>query len=264
MDMNKVFAYSSLATQAIMNTLSSGGDQDGVIEKACEHMYDDLFQQVLNGVADGMGLRIIRIDPLFGLLIGAKKGKSPYVANLTWLNRNLGIEATTDKKELKRQELRMIGSLVLVTIISELFPSPDTLRPDWDSSCYVTPQSAINSLNQLAQELVNNEDEEAKAHATVAQMIIEERLPRMSREPGTLNSSVRSQEEMALKWIRLMHDHGLLVEDRGVEETKWFASQSFKAFIKDVGILPLVETINELAKQKEEPSLAHEEMLVAE
>lgn len=247
MDSRKLTDYSALATQAILETLGQSKTKDSAVERALEYINDDIFNGVLKGIAQGMQLEFIRMDSDYGILLRSASMRGPFAPTLGWLSKRLGIDAvnSTDQGEIRKVELRLLSGLMLVALLSELFPTVDSLRLEWDSSMPINSESVVKKLNIIAEQVRQAHPvEECNTYTTMAQVIQEERLPKVSRDATNTVSPTRSQQEMAQRWIKVLYDQGLLIEDKGLAgDSQWIATKRLKIYIKEAGILPLVDSI---------------------
>ncbi|MBR9883478.1 MAG: hypothetical protein GYB21_07395 [Oceanospirillales bacterium] len=261
MDSRKLAEYSTLATQAILETLGQSKGREGAIGRALEHINDDLFNGILKGAAEGMGLDFIRMDSEYGILLRSASVRGPFAPTLGWLNKRLGFDAATSSEhvDVRKTEVRLLSGLMLVALLSDLFPTADSVRLEWDSSMPIEPDSVVKKLNEIAESVQRfHQDDDENAFTRMAQIITEERVPKISREMKNSLSATRSQREMAQRWINVLHEHGLLVEDKGLaSDTQWMATRRLKAYIKEAGILPLVDSI--LSMQQPRDVQRHDE-----
>lgn len=261
MDSLKLAEYSALATQAILETLGQSKGREGAVNRALEHINDDLFNGVLKGTAQGMSLELIRMDPEYGILLRSASARGPFAPTLGWLNKRLGVEVSTntERSDVRKTEIRLLSGLMLVALLSDLFPTADSVRLEWDSSLPVDPDSVVKKLNEIAESVQRfHQADDENTFTRMAQIITEERVPKVSREMKNSISATRSQREMAQRWIKVLHEQGLLIEDKGLtSDTQWMATRRLKAYIKEAGILPLVDSI--LSMQKILETQQHEE-----
>lgn len=240
--------YIALATRAILETIGKASRRGEAIEQALEHQNDERFTQALRSVAQGMDLEFVQMHPDFGLLLRAR-GRGPFAPTLGWLHRYMAIDTASNKerKDALREEKRLLGGLTLVALLCDLFPSTDSLRLEWDSSMPITPASVLERLHNIADDIQRYHERETGQDpgqfVTLAEVVLRERIPRVSREESNSVSPNRSQEEMVLKWIKLLCDQGLLIEDKGVRDTQWVASNRLKAYVREAGMLPLVDSV---------------------
>ncbi|MCQ7308840.1 hypothetical protein [Salmonella enterica] len=207
--------YAEIATQAIMNSLGyKMGDE--LIQRALDLQGDALFAEIIRGVATGMKLRYLGIHETYGVLLAAD-GRGPFSPSLGWLNKRLLPETMAEQQGKERKEQRLFAGLTLIALLADLFPTPDTVRVEFGQSNAINAASVVARLNNVADQVIAQRkaegDDTVDGLLMAARFVQEERIPRIHDEKVGRVSSIRSQTEMATRWIQLLQEEGFLAED---------------------------------------------------
>lgn len=231
--------YAEIATQAIMNSLGyKMGDEP--IQRALDLQGDALFAEIIRGVAAGMKLRYLGIHEAYGVLLAAD-GRGPFAPSLGWLNKRLLPETLAEQQGKERKEQRLFAGLTLIALLSDLFPTPDTVRVEFGQSSAINAASVVARLNAVADQVIAlrkaEGDDTVDGLLMVARFVQEERIPRIHDEKVGRVSSIRSQTEMATRWIQLLQEEGFLAEDSSLSgESDWYPTQKLKHYLRHTGI----------------------------
>ena len=80
-----------------------------------------------------------------------------------------------------------------------------------------------------------------------ARFVQEERIPRIHDEKVGRVSSIRSQTEMAMRWIQLLQEEGFLAEDSSLSgESDWYPTQKLKHYLRLTGIEETVRFVMDI------------------
>ncbi|EHD23192.1 MULTISPECIES: hypothetical protein [Brenneria] len=250
--------YAEIATQAIMNSLGyKMGDEP--IQRALDLQGDALFAEIIRGVAAGMKLRYLGIHESYGVLLAAD-GRGPFASSLGWLNKRLLPEITGEQLSKERKEQRLFAGLTLIALLAELFPTPDTVRVEFGQSSAINAASVVARLNDVADQVIAQRkvegDDTVDGLLTVARFVQEERIPRIHDEKVGRVSSIRSQTEMATRWIQLLQEEGFLAEDSSLSgESDWYPTQKLKHYLRHTGIEETVRFVTSISPATEDRSL---------
>ncbi|EBY2668594.1 hypothetical protein FAS33_22135 [Salmonella enterica subsp. enterica serovar Newport] len=231
--------YAEIATQAIMNSLGyKMGDEP--IQRALDLQGDALFAEIIRGVAAGMKLRYLGIHEAYGVLLAAD-GRGPFAPSLGWLNKRLLPETMAEQQGKERKEQRLFAGLTLIALLADLFPTPDTVRVEFGQSSAINAASVVARLNAVADQVIaqrkSEGDDTVDGLLMVARFVQEERIPRIHDEKVGRVSSIRSQTEMAMRWIQLLQEEGFLAEDSSLSgESDWYPTQKLKHYLRHTGI----------------------------
>ncbi|ECJ4507849.1 TPA: hypothetical protein N2G48_004052 [Salmonella enterica] len=231
--------YAEIATQAIMNSLGyKMGDEP--IQRALDLQGDALFAEIIRGVAAGMKLRYLGIHEAYGVLLAAD-GRGPFAPSLGWLNKRLLPETMAEQQGKERKEQRLFAGLTLIALLADLFPTPDTVRVEFGQSSAINAASVVARLNAVADQVIAQRktegDDTVDGLLMVARFVQEERIPRIHDEKVGRVSSIRSQTEMAMRWIQLLQEEGFLAEDSSLSgESDWYPTQKLKHYLRHTGI----------------------------
>ncbi|EEP8432393.1 hypothetical protein [Salmonella enterica] len=231
--------YAEIATQAIMNSLGyKMGDEP--IQRALDLQGDALFAEIIRGVAAGMKLRYLGIHEAYGVLLAAD-GRGPFAPSLGWLNKRLLPETMAEQQGKERKEQRLFAGLTLIALLADLFPTPDTVRVEFGQTSAINAASVVARLNAVADQVIAQRktegDDTVDGLLMVARFVQEERIPRIHDEKVGRVSSIRSQTEMAMRWIQLLQEEGFLAEDSSLSgESDWYPTQKLKHYLRHTGI----------------------------
>ncbi|BBO56962.1 hypothetical protein [Cobetia sp. AM6] len=231
--------YAEIATQAIMGSLGykMGGEP---IQRALELQGDVLFAEIIRGVAAGMKLRYLGIHETYGVLLTAD-GRGPFAPSLGWLNKRLLPETTAEQMSRERKEQRLFAGLTLIALLADMFPNPDAVRVESGQTSGTNATSVVTKLNDVADQVIAQRkaegDDVVDGMLLAAQFVQEERIPRIHDEKVGRVSSIRSQTEMAMRWIQLLQEEGFLAEDSSLSgESDWYPTQKLKHYLRHTGI----------------------------
>lgn len=240
--------YSSLATAAILESLSNK-PEGALVPKVMQHLSDETFRVVIAGVAEGMGLRFMDCSYQNGMQLAVEDRQSLFAPNLTWLHRQLKLAGDEQAKEK-----RAVAPLALMAVLTCAFPNRTTLEMDWTHSSDFTVKEVLDELGQTAEQIITEagrrEDDSLLPLVSVAKVIHQERLPRYPDNPNGRSSVTRSQKEMVEAWIKLLLNHRLIAEDRGLDESdlRYRPSGKLKFYLNRVGHINLLETVADLKR----------------
>ncbi|MDE9533909.1 hypothetical protein [Xenorhabdus bovienii] len=249
--------YAEIATQAIMNSLGHKmGDEP--IQHALDLQGDVLFAEIIRGVAAGMKLRYLGIHETYGVLLTAD-GRGPYAPSLGWLNKRLLPETMVEQLDKERKEQRLFAGLTLIALLADLFPTPDTVRVEFGQSCAINAASVVARLNDVADQVIAQRktegDDTVDGLLMAARFVQEERIPRIHDEKVGRVSSIRSQTEMATRWIQLLQKEGFLAEDSSLSgESDWYPTQKLKHYLRHTGIEETVRFVMSISPATEDRS----------
>ncbi|HAU3361666.1 TPA: hypothetical protein JDL67_004454 [Salmonella enterica subsp. salamae] len=249
--------YAEIATQAIMNSLGyKMGDEP--IQRALDLQGDALFAEIIRGVAAGMKLRYLGIHEAYGVLLAAD-GRGPFAPSLGWLNKRLLPETMAEQQGKERKEQRLFAGLTLIALLADLFPTPDTVRVEFGQSSAINAASVVARLNAVADQVIaqrkSEGDDTVDGLLMVARFVQEERIPRIHDEKVGRVSSIRSQTEMATRWIQLLQEEGFLAEDSSLSgESDWYPTQKLKHYLRHTGIEETVRFVMSISPAVEERS----------
>ncbi|EGB7049106.1 TPA: hypothetical protein ACIAR9_004002 [Salmonella enterica subsp. enterica serovar Poona] len=249
--------YAEIATQAIMSSLGyKMGDEP--IQRALDLQGDALFAEIIRGVAAGMKLRYLGIHEAYGVLLAAD-GRGPFAPSLGWLNKRLLPETMAEQQGKERKEQRLFAGLTLIALLADLFPTPDTVRVEFGQSSAINAASVVARLNAVADQVIAQRktegDDTVDGLLMVARFVQEERIPRIHDEKVGRVSSLRSQTEMATRWIQLLQEEGFLAEDSSLSgESDWYPTQKLKHYLRYTGIEETVRFVMSISPAVEERS----------
>jgi hypothetical protein len=249
--------YAEIATQAIMNSLGyKMGDE--VVQRALELQGDVLFVEIIRGVAAGMKLRYLGIHESYGVLLTAD-GRGPYAPTLGWLNKRLLPDVSAEQMGRERKEQRLFAGLTLIALLADMFPNPDTVRVESGQANGTNAASVVAKLNDVADQVIAQRkaegDESVDGLLLAARFVQEERIPRIHDEKVGRVSSIRSQTEMAMRWIQLLQEDGFLAEDSSLSgESDWYPTQKLKHYLRHTGIEETVRFVMDIDPTTEEQS----------
>lgn len=249
--------YAEIATQAIMNSLGyKMGDE--LIQRALDLQGDALFAEIIRGVATGMKLRYLGIHETYGVLLAAD-GRGPFSPSLGWLNKRLLPETMAEQQGKERKEQRLFAGLTLIALLADLFPTPDTVRVEFGQSNAINAASVVARLNNVADQVIAQRkaegDDTVDGLLMTARFVQEERIPRIHDEKVGRVSSIRSQTEMATRWIQLLQEEGFLAEDSSLSgESDWYPTQKLKHYLRHTGIEETVRFVMSISPPVEERS----------
>lgn len=257
--------YAEIATQAIMNSLGyKMGDE--LIQRALDLQGDALFTEIIRGVATGMKLRYLGIHETYGVLQAAD-GRGPFSPSLGWLNKRLLPETMAEQQGKERKEQRLFAGLTLIALLADLFPTPDTVRVEFGQSNAINAASVVARLNNVADQVIAQRkaegDDTVDGLLMAARFVQEERIPRIHDEKVGRVSSIRSQTEMATRWIQLLQEEGFLAEDSSLSgESDWYPTQKLKHYLRHTGIEETVRFVMSISPAVEErsPDLAESDL----
>lgn len=249
--------YAEIATQAVIGSLGYKIEEES-IQRALELQGDALFSEIIHGVAAGMKLRYLGIHESYGVLLAAE-GRGPYTPTLGWLNKRLLPEITAEPRSNERKEQRLFAGLTLVALLTDLFPTPDTVRVEFGQSTAINAASVVAKLNDVADQVIaqrkGEESDAVDGFVMAARFVQEERIPRIHDEKVSRVSSLRSQTEMVMRWIQLLQEEGLLVEDSSLSgESDWYPTQKLKHYLRHTGIEETVRFVMNMEPVSEEQS----------
>ncbi len=230
--------YAEIATQAIMHSLGYNMGEEP-IQRALDLQGDALFVEIIRGVAAGMKLRFLGIHESYGVLLAAD-GRGPFAPSLGWLNKRLLADTAGDPGK-ERKEQRLFAGLTLVALLAELFPTPDSVRVESGQSSAINAALVVARLNDVAGQVIAQRkagsDDTEDGLLMAARFVQEERIPRIHDEKVGRVSSIRSQTEMATRWIQLLQEEGFLAEDGSLSgESDWYPTPKLKHYLRHTGI----------------------------
>ncbi|MGY3727878.1 MULTISPECIES: hypothetical protein [Cobetia] len=231
--------YAEIATQAIMGSLGYKMGEEP-IQRALELQGDVLFAEIIRGVAAGMKLRYLGIHETYGVLLTAD-GRGPFAPTLGWLNKRLLPETTAEQMSRERKEQRLFAGLTLIALLADMFPNPDAVRVESGQTSGTNATSVVTKLNDVADQVIAQRkaegDDVVDGMLLAARFVQEERIPRIHDEKVGRVSSIRSQTEMAMRWIQLLQEEGFLAEDSSLSgESDWYPTQKLKHYLRHTGI----------------------------
>ncbi|WP_336751110.1 hypothetical protein [Aeromonas hydrophila] len=242
--------YAEIATQAIMDSLGYRVEGEP-IQRALELQGDVLFAEIIRGIAAGMKLRYLGIHETYGVLLAAD-GRGPYAPTLSWLNKRLLPESTAEQMSKERKEQRLFAGLTLIALLADMFPNPDAVRIESGQTCGTNAASVVIKLNDVADQVIAQrkagDDDAVDGLLLAARFVQEERIPRIHDEKVGRVSSIRSQTEMAMRWIQLLQEQGFLAEDSSLSgESDWYPTQKLKHYLRHTGIKETVHFVMNIA-----------------
>lgn len=231
---------------------------DEPIQRALDLQGDALFAEIIRGVAAGMKLRYLGIHEAYGVLLAAD-GRGPFAPSLGWLNKRLLPETMAEQQGKERKEQRLFAGLTLIALLADLFPTPDTVRVEFGQSSAINAASVVARLNAVADQVIAQRktegDDTVDGLLMVARFVQEERIPRIHDEKVGRVSSLRSQTEMATRWIQLLQEEGFLAEDSSLSgESDWYPTQKLKHYLRHTGIEETVCFVMSISPAVEERS----------
>ncbi len=231
---------------------------DEPIQRALDLQGDALFAEIIRGVAAGMKLRYLGIHEAYGVLLAAD-GRGPFAPSLGWLNKRLLPETMAEQQGKERKEQRLFAGLTLIALLADLFPTPDTVRVEFGQSSAINAASVVARLNAVADQVIAQRktegDDTVDGLLMVARFVQEERIPRIHDEKVGRVSSIRSQTEMATRWIQLLQEEGFLAEDSSLSgESDWYPTQKLKHYLRHTGIEETVRFVMSISPAVEERS----------
>lgn len=249
--------YAEIATQAIMISLGyKMGDEP--IQRALDLQGNVLFAEIIRGVAAGMNLRYLGIHETYGVLLAAD-GRGPFAPSLGWLNKRLLHDITVEQPGKERKEQRLFAGLTLIALLADLFPTPDAVRIEFGQSNAINAASVVARLNDVADQVIAQQkaegDDTVDGLLMAARFVQEERIPRIHDEKVGRVSSIRSQTEMATRWIQLLQQEGFLAEDSSLSgDSDWYPTQKLKHYLRHTGIEDTVRFVMSISSAAEERS----------
>jgi len=249
--------YAEIATQAIMNSLGYKMGNEA-IQQALELQGNILFVEIIRGIAAGMKLRYLGIHESYGVLLTAE-GRGPYAPTLGWLNKRLLPELTAEQMSTERKEQRLFAGLTLIALLADMFPNPDAVRIESGQTSGTNAASVVAKLNDVADQVIAQNkaagDETVDGLLFAARFVQEERIPRIHDEKVGRVSSIRSQTEMAMRWIQLLQEEGFLAEDSSLSgESDWYPTQKLKHYLRHTGIEETVRFVMDIDPATKKPS----------
>lgn len=241
--------YAEIATQAIMSSLGyKMGDEP--IQRALDLQGDVLFAEIIRGVAAGMKLRYLGIHETYGVLL-TTDGRGPYAPTLGWLNKRLLPETVAEQMSKERKEQRLFAGLTLIALLADMFPNPDAVRVESGQTSGTNAASVVIKLNDVADQVIAQrkaeDDDAVDGLLLAARFVQEERIPRIHDEKVGRVSSIRSQTEMAMRWIQLLQEEGFLAEDSSLSgESDWYPTQKLKHYLRHTGIEETVRFVMDI------------------
>lgn len=159
----------------------------------------------------------------------------------------------------ERKEQRLFAGLTLIALLADLFPTPDTVRVEFGQSSAINAASVVARLNDVADQVIAQRkaegDDTVDGLLMVARFVQEERIPRIHDEKVGRISSIRSQIEMATRWIQLLQEEGFLAEDSSLSgESDWYPTQKLKHYLRHTGIEETVRFVMNISPATEERS----------
>ncbi|MDI4660186.1 MULTISPECIES: hypothetical protein [Cobetia] len=241
--------YAEIATQAIMGSLGYKMGEEP-IQRALELQGDVLFAEIIRGVAAGMKLRYLGIHETYGVLLTAD-GRGPFAPTLGWLNKRLLPETTAEQMSKERKEQRLFAGLTLIALLADMFPNPDAVRVESGQTSGTNATSVVTKLNYVADQVIAQRkaegDDVVDGMLLAAQFVQEERIPRIHDEKVGRVSSIRSQTEMAMRWIQLLQEEGFLAEDSSLSgESDWYPTEKLKHYLRHTGIEETVRLVMDI------------------
>jgi hypothetical protein len=117
----------------------------------------------------------------------------------------------------------------------------------------------VAKLNDVADQVIAQRkaegDESVDGLLLAARFVQEERIPRIHDEKVGRVSSIRSQTEMAMRWIQLLQEDGFLAEDSSLSgESDWYPTQKLKHYLRHTGIEETVRFVMDIDPTTEEQS----------
>lgn len=116
----------------------------------------------------------------------------------------------------ERKEQRLFAGLTLIALLADLFPTPDTVRVEFGQSNAINAASVVARLNNVADQVIAQR--KAEGDDTVDGLLMASKVcagktysPYSRRKVGRV-SSIRSQTEMATRWIQLLQEEGFLLK----------------------------------------------------
>ncbi|QLQ31379.1 MAG: hypothetical protein HZT40_06955 [Candidatus Thiothrix singaporensis] len=205
---------------------------------------DTDFREIIDAIARGMGLSVIRIGHRVGIVLGVQDESSPFSPGLTWLGNRL-----SNTQQHNRDELHCFAVLTLTALLSEAFPNQHSTGLEWSSPAQFNAEDVLKNLHDLASEIVSQTNDpgtlDKNTFMSAARMICENRIPKYPQTETGRTSASRSQYDFIKSWIRLLEEHGLLIEEPGYkeEDIRWMATDRLKIYIGQAAIVPLVELL---------------------
>ncbi len=247
--------YAEIATQAIMSSLGYKMADDA-IQRALELHGDVLFMEIIRGIAAGMKLNYLGMHESYGVLLTAN-GPGPYAPTLGWLNKRLLHDVTTEQLGKERKEQRLFAGLTLIALLADMFPNPDSVRVESGQVRGTSAASVVAKLNDVADQVIAQRKAEVDGAVDglflAARFVQEERIPRIHDEKVARVSSIRSQTEMAMRWIQLLQEEGFLAEDSSLSgESDWYPTQKLKHYLRHTGIEETVRFVMDIDPVTEE------------
>ncbi|MGI1091064.1 hypothetical protein ACRCQZ_25425, partial [Pseudomonas aeruginosa] len=111
--------------------------------------------------------------------------------------------------------------------------------------------SVVIKLNEVADQVIAQRkaegDDAVDGLLLAARFVQEERIPRIHDEKVGRVSSIRSQTEMAMRWIQLLQAEGFLAEDSSLSgESDWYPTQKLKHYLRLTGIEETVRFVMDI------------------
>ncbi|HFK7991290.1 TPA: hypothetical protein ACGZZS_005390, partial [Klebsiella oxytoca] len=185
--------------------------------------------------------------------------RGPFSPSLGWLNKRLLPETMVEQQGKERKEQRLFAGLTLIALLADLFPTPDTVRVEFGQSNAINAASVVARLNNVADQVIAQRkaegDDTVDGLLMAARFVQEERIPRIHDEKVGRVSSIRSQIEMATRWIQLLQEEGFLAEDSSLSgESDWYPTQKLKHYLRHTGIEETVRFVMNISPATEERS----------
>ncbi|GCM44318.1 hypothetical protein ExPECSC023_04234 [Escherichia coli] len=131
----------------------------------------------------------------------------------------------------------------------------------------INAASVVARLNNVADQVIAQRkaegDDTVDGLLMAARFVQEERIPRIHDEKVGRVSSIRSQTEMATRWIQLLQEEGFLAEDSSLSgESDWYPTQKLKHYLRHTGIEETVRFVMSISPAVEErsPDLAESDL----
>lgn len=166
----------------------------------------------------------------------------------------------------ERKEQRLFAGLTLIALLADLFPTPDTVRVEFGQSNAINAASVVARLNNVADQVIAQRkaegDDTVDGLLMAARFVQEERIPRIHDEKVGRVSSIRSQTEMATRWIQLLQEEGFTEDSSLSGESDWYPTQKLKHYLRHTGIEETVRFVMSISPAVEErsPDLAESDL----
>ena len=171
--------------------------------------------------------------------------------SLGWLNKRLLPETVAEQMSKERKEQRLFAGLTLIALLADMFPNPDAVRVESGQTSGTNAASVVIKLNEVADQVIAQRkaegDDAVDGLLLAARFVQEERIPRIHDEKVGRVSSIRSQTEMAMRWIQLLQEEGFLAEDSSLSgESDWYPTQKLKHYLRLTGIEETVRFVMDI------------------